>query len=91
MPCMCSPLMMVNVQVGNPTILINNAGVVSGRPFLELSEQDILNTFSVNTIAHFWTIKAFLPHMIERKRGHIVNVASILGQIGVNIMSKLHE
>lgn len=32
----------------------------------------VLRTFGVNTLAHFWTLKAFLPGMIEQKTGHIV-------------------
>ena len=39
-------------------------------------------TFKVNTLAHFWTIKSFLPGMIEQKKGHIVNVASLAGFSG---------
>ena len=35
-------------------------------------------------MAHFWTLKAFLPDMIERKLGHIVNVASLAGHSGTN-------
>ncbi|CAD6588539.1 MAG: hypothetical protein CYPHOPRED_004428, partial [Cyphobasidiales sp. Tagirdzhanova-0007] len=77
----------IQAEVGNPTILINNAGVVSGRPILELSEQEVLSTFSINAIAHFWIIKAFLPHMLTCKTGHIVSIASILGQLGVNNMT----
>jgi NAD(P)-dependent dehydrogenase (short-subunit alcohol dehydrogenase family) len=30
-------------------------------------------TFNVNTLAHFWTLKAFLPEMIRQKSGHIVS------------------
>jgi hypothetical protein len=30
-------------------------------------------TFDVNTLAHFWTLKAFLPEMIKKKSGHIVS------------------
>jgi all-trans-retinol dehydrogenase (NAD+) len=37
----------------------------------------------VNTISHFWTLKAFLPHMIQANSGHIVTVASIAGHVGV--------
>jgi all-trans-retinol dehydrogenase (NAD+) len=37
----------------------------------------------VNTISHFWTLKAFLPHMIHCNSGHIVTVASIAGHVGV--------
>ena len=32
----------------------------------------------MNTLAHFWTLKAFLPEMIKQKKGHIVSVESYL-------------
>ena len=35
-------------------------------------------------MAHFWTIKAFLPDMITCKQGHVVNVASLAGHAGTN-------
>ena len=44
----------------------------------------IMKTFDVNMLAHFWTVKAFLPGMIESKKAHIVNVASLAGQSGTN-------
>ena len=47
-------------------ILINNAGVVSGRPLLEISDAEIERTFGVNALAPIWTTRAFLPAMIER-------------------------
>jgi len=40
-------------------------------------------TFDVNTLAHFWTLKAFLPEMIKNKSGHIVTVSSIAGLAGM--------
>lgn len=63
-------------------ILINNAGVVSGRPLLEISDAEIELTFGVNALAPIWTTRAFLPAMIERGRGHIVTIASAAGLIG---------
>ena len=63
-------------------ILINNAGVVSGRPLLEISDAEIEQTFDVNALAPIWTTRAFLPTMIERGRGHIVTIASAAGLIG---------
>lgn len=60
-------------------ILINNAGIVSGRPFLETSDKEIVRTFSVNTIAPMRIVRAFLPAMIERDRGHVVNISSAGG------------
>jgi all-trans-retinol dehydrogenase (NAD+) len=63
-------------------ILINNAGVVSGRPLLEISDAEIELTFGVNALAPIWTTRAFLPAMIARGRGHIVTIASAAGLIG---------
>ena len=39
---------------------------------------------NVNVLAHFWTIKCFLPQMISAKKGHIVTVASVAGLAGTN-------
>jgi NADP-dependent 3-hydroxy acid dehydrogenase YdfG len=44
-----------------------------------------MKTFDVNALAHFWTIKAFLPGMIENKKGHVVNVASLAGHSGKHL------
>ena len=68
-------------------ILINNAGVVSGRPLLEISDAEIERTFGVNALAPIWTTRAFLPAMIERDRGHIVTIASAAGLIGAPRMT----
>lgn len=68
-------------------VLINNAGVVSGKSLLELPDEMIERTFAVNTLALFWTVKAFLPGMIERRRGHLVTIASAAGLIGVPKLS----
>ncbi len=40
-------------------------------------------TLEVNTLAHFYTVKTFLPDMITRNTGHIVTIASAAGHIGV--------
>ncbi len=63
-------------------ILINNAGIVSGSTLLETSDDAIERTFQINTQALFWTTRAFLPGMIERKSGHIVTIASAAGLVG---------
>jgi all-trans-retinol dehydrogenase (NAD+) len=64
-------------------IVVNSAGVVSGKPILELTDEQIERTFDVNTLALYWTCKAFLPGMVERRRGHLVTIASASGLIGV--------
>jgi all-trans-retinol dehydrogenase (NAD+) len=73
----------VKKAVGTPDIVINNAGVVSGKRFLECSEQEIQRTMGVNTMSLFWTARAFLPGMIARNAGHLVTVASAAGLVGV--------
>jgi all-trans-retinol dehydrogenase (NAD+) len=70
-------------DLGPVDILINNAGVVSGSTFLETPDEKIIKTINVNVLAVFWVCKAFLPVMIQRNTGHIVNIASAAGIIGV--------
>ncbi|KAF9464869.1 retinal short-chain dehydrogenase/reductase [Collybia nuda] len=74
-------------EIGHPTVLVNNAGVVQGKLILDLTPEDINQTFGVNTLAHFWTLKAFLPDMIKNKTGHIITMASIMSEVGVAQMS----
>lgn len=73
----------LEARFGPVDILVDNAGVVSGKPFLETDDERIERTMAVNTMALFWTAKAFLPSMIERNRGHLVTIASAAGIIGV--------
>lgn len=63
-------------------VLVNNAGVVSGKSFLDLSEKDITSTYGVNTFALYWTTQAFLPGMLARDQGRLVTVASAAGLAG---------
>ncbi|XP_029035490.1 estradiol 17-beta-dehydrogenase 11 [Osmia bicornis bicornis] len=74
---------LVKEEVGQVTILINNAGVVSGTKFLDTPDKLIIRTMDVNVMSHFWTAKAFLPSMMENNKGHIVSIASLAGHIGV--------
>ena len=63
-------------------IVINNAGVVSGRAFCEQDDRQIELTMAVNAMAPMWVTKAFLPAMMERDSGHIVTVTSATGLLG---------
>ena len=61
------------------TYIINNAGIVQGKPWLELSPEQIERTLKVNTLSQFYITKTFLPSMIAADHGHVVNVASVAG------------
>jgi len=75
---------LTKAEVGTVSILVNNAGIVSGTALLDTPDARIVKTFEVNVLAHFWTIKAFLPDMLDQQCGHIVNLASVAGQAGTN-------
>ncbi|KAL6266909.1 hypothetical protein P5V15_003737 [Pogonomyrmex californicus] len=72
----------VKKEVGDVTILINNAGIAYVKSFLNHSLDEIKRVIDVNVMAHFWTLKAFLPSMIEKNHGHIVALSSIAGLVG---------
>lgn len=69
----------VKEEVGDVSILINNAGVVYTADLFATQDPQIEKTFEVNVLAHFWTTKAFLPVMMKNNYGHIVTVASAAG------------
>jgi all-trans-retinol dehydrogenase (NAD+) len=71
-------------EVGTPTILINNAGIGSHRLILDTSEEDLEKIFRVNLLSHWTTIKEFLPAMLESKKGHIIEIASLASYVGVS-------
>ncbi|KAK9764541.1 hypothetical protein K7432_007873 [Basidiobolus ranarum] len=69
-------------EVGAPTILINNAGIIIPNTLLDARIEDIERTLNVNLASQFWTIKEFLPSMIKNNHGHIVSMSSALGLVG---------
>jgi short-subunit dehydrogenase len=71
----------IRKEHGDPTVLINNAGVGSCLGILEGTETTIQKTFEVNTVSHFWLVREFLPAMIKKDHGHVVTIASLAGYI----------
>ncbi|XP_038051481.1 epidermal retinol dehydrogenase 2-like [Patiria miniata] len=68
----------VRQEVGDVTVLVNNAGVAHYKPVLECSEEIIQKTINVNAVSHIWLHKAFLPAMKDKNSGHIVTIGSII-------------
>ncbi len=77
----------VQHDVGSVDILINNTGIIVGKYFHEHSHTDIARTMTINTSAHMHVTLEFLTSMIERKKGHIVNISSAAGMVGNPKMS----
>ncbi|NXJ81606.1 RDHE2 dehydrogenase, partial [Trogon melanurus] len=73
----------VRKEVGDVTILVNNAGILLGKKFCDISGEDFEKTMRVNFLSQVWTCKAFLPAMIACNRGHLVSTASAAGLLGL--------
>jgi short-subunit dehydrogenase len=69
-------------EFGKIDILINNAGLETEGAYAELSWSSIQEAIEVNLIAPMALTRLVLPEMIERKSGHIVNIASIAAKSG---------
>ncbi|MCJ1398048.1 hypothetical protein MMC11_001245 [Xylographa trunciseda] len=78
----------ITEELGLPTILINNAGIVHGKRKLDLSAEDVERTFRVNTISHYRLNSLFLPPLLSRPEGGtIVTISSVLGKLGATQLS----
>jgi NAD(P)-dependent dehydrogenase (short-subunit alcohol dehydrogenase family) len=69
-------------HAGAVDIVINNAGVAYSAPLVKTSLEDWNRVLAVNATGTFLCTRAFLSGMVERKRGAIVNVASVAGLTG---------
>ncbi len=70
-------------ELGGIDLLVNNAGIVQGGAFLEVPLDEHLRTFEVNTRAVVAVTHAFLGDLIEAEEGHLVNIASASGFVGL--------
>jgi acetoacetyl-CoA reductase/3-oxoacyl-[acyl-carrier protein] reductase len=69
-------------QHGRLDILVNNAGITIDRSLLKMTDEDWFKVLAVNLSGAFFMSKAAVAHMLERGSGRIVNISSIVGQIG---------
>lgn len=70
-------------ELGTVDILVNNAGVELPVPFEEYPPQEIITAMNVNLLGPVLLTRAVLPGMLRRGTGHIVNMASLAGKIGL--------
>jgi 2-hydroxycyclohexanecarboxyl-CoA dehydrogenase len=72
----------IEKELGPVDILVNNAGVFLWKPFLKITPEEWNTVISTNLTGAANFCRAVLPGMVERRRGRIVNVASIHGMRG---------
>jgi 3-oxoacyl-(acyl-carrier-protein) reductase len=67
---------------GRLDILVNNAGITADKPALKMAEDEWYKVLAVNLSGAFFMSRAALEHMLERGSGRIVNISSIIGEMG---------
>lgn len=73
----------VHADLGPIDVLVNNAGVVFGGGFLDVPLQKHLQTYRVNVEGMVAMTHTFLPDLLTRPQGHVVNIASAAGLVGL--------
>ncbi len=69
-------------RIGEPDVLVNNAGVASQSLFTDVSLDEYNYVMDTNLKSMFLTTRTFLPYMVRNKNGSIINISSMWGQVG---------
>lgn len=74
----------IETEVGAIDILVNNAGIIKRTPLVEMEVADFKQVLDVDLVSPFIVSKAVVPGMIERKNGKIINICSMMSELGRN-------
>ena len=74
-------------EIGDIDILVNNAGIIKRIPMIEMSAADFRQVIDIDLNAPFIMAKAVLPAMIKRRKGKIINICSMMSELGRETVS----
>ena len=77
----------IKAEVGVIDILVNNAGIIRRIPMIEMSAADFRKVIDVDLNAPFIVAKAVIPDMIEKGHGKIINICSMMSELGRETVS----
>ena len=77
----------VEQDVGPIDILVNNAGIIKRIPMCDMAVEDFRRVVDVDLVAPFIMAKAVLPGMVERGHGKIINICSLMSELGRETVS----
>ena len=77
----------VNAEVGHINILVNNAGIIKRIPMCEMSAAEVRQVIDVDLNAPFIVSKAVIPDMIRQGGGKIINICSMMSELGRETVS----
>jgi len=77
----------IEKEIGSIDILINNAGIIKRIPMVEMEATDFRQVIDVDLVAPFIVSKYVGKHMIGRKTGKIINICSMMSELGRDTVS----
>ena len=77
----------IKKNVGSIDILVNNAGIIKRIPMVDMSKEEFKEVIDIDLVAPFIMSKAVIPDMIEKGGGKIINVCSMISELGRETVS----
>lgn len=77
----------IESELGGVDILVNNAGIIKRIPMTEMSAEDFRKVVDIDLVGPFICAKAVLPGMISRGHGKIINICSMMSELGRETVS----
>jgi gluconate 5-dehydrogenase len=74
----------IETEVGNIDILVNNAGIIKRTPLAEMEVADFKQVIDIDLVSPFVVSKHVIKGMMERKAGKIINICSMMSELGRN-------
>ena len=77
----------IEKELGTVDILVNNAGIIKRIPMMEMETEEFRQVIDIDLTAPFIVAKAVLPGMIEKRHGKIINICSMMSELGRETVS----
>ena len=77
----------IHEEVGQIDILVNNAGIIKRIPMHEMKRQEFQQVIDIDLVGPFIVSSAVIPEMMERREGKIINVCSMMSELGRETVS----
>ena len=77
----------ISTELGTVDILVNNAGIIKRIPMHEMKAEEFREVVDIDLVAPFLVSKAVLPAMVEKGSGKIINVCSMMSELGRETVS----
>ena len=77
----------IEKELGTIDILVNNAGIIKRIPMIEMEASDFRQVIDIDLVAPFMVAKAVIPGMIKKGHGKIINICSMMSELGRETVS----